>query len=203
MISKTAVNCILQTEQNNELTLGHCYSFTSTHSQNTLTGSQIWLTDTNLTALAEISIISQSLKNNKLSGQYRVNYLYKGEEQKTITQMFVRMFEGELSPYIYLLSSQAEYEQALQNGQLIRDSIKTEGFIHASPKNQLNRVANKFYKNTHKPLLLTVEKEKILSTVKYEPAKGGLYPHIYGPLNINAVVKALPISTNKNGDFEL
>lgn len=203
MISTTAVHCILQTEQNDELTLGHCYSFTSTHSQNTLTGSQIWLTDVNLTALAEISIVSQSIKNNKLSGQYRINYLYKGEEQKTISQMLVRMFEGELSPYIYLLSSQDEYQQALQSGQLLRDSITTEGFIHACPKNQLNRVANKFYKNTHKPLLLTVEKEKISSTVKYEPAKGGLYPHIYGPLNINAVIKAEPISTNANGEFEL
>lgn len=106
-------------------------------------------------------------------------------------------------PYIYLLSSEEEYSHALNQGILVRASIKSEGFIHASPKNQLTRVANKYYKDTVQPLILVVDKSKIKVEVKWEPAAGSLYPHIYGPLNVDAIIEKQEISLNENGDFLL
>ncbi len=104
---------------------------------------------------------------------------------------------------IYLLSSQAEYQQALKSGTLVRDSLQSEGFIHATPKNQLNRLANKYYKNKKQPLILVVDKELISPEIKWEPATGGLYPHIYGPLNMSAVIKVEEISLSSDGNFHL
>ncbi len=106
-------------------------------------------------------------------------------------------------PNIYLLSSEQEYNQALKQGFLIRDSIELEGFIHASPREQLTRVANKYYKDTIKPLILVVDTSKVSVEVKWEPAAGSLYPHIYGPLNADAIIETQEISLNENGEFRL
>jgi uncharacterized protein (DUF952 family) len=106
-------------------------------------------------------------------------------------------------PFIYLLSSQAEYQQAKLTGVLKRDSLQSEGFIHAAPQSQLNRLANKYHKNTEQPLILRVDKKLIVAEVKWEPATGGLYPHIYGTMNMDAVVDVKAIAVNSEGVFEL
>jgi len=106
-------------------------------------------------------------------------------------------------PYIYLLSSQAEYQQAKAVGFLVRDSLTSEGFIHAAPNNQLTRLANKYHKNTQHPLIISVDKKLIEAEVKWEAATGGLYPHIYGTLNMDAVVDTQLINVNAEGVFEL
>ncbi|MCM8530518.1 MAG: DUF952 domain-containing protein [Lentisphaeraceae bacterium] len=105
--------------------------------------------------------------------------------------------------FIYLLSSRKEYDEAKDIGFLFRESLKIEGFIHASPKEQLNRVANKYYKETIKPLVIVVEQEKVSPEVKWESAAGSLYPHIYGPLNMDATVKDIPISLNSDGLYDI
>jgi len=66
-----------------------------------------------------------------------------------------------------------------------------EGFIHATKGDELLiRVANRVYPEfPEELLLLVIDEGKIKSEVKYEEAKDGkLYPHIYGPLNTDAIV---------------
>lgn len=200
---KLELNSILRSKQTYDLKVGNTYSFEKSGSRLFFDDIPVWLTDENWNALAEISVLSQTRQHNQLTGTFRVDYLYQGDEQKTVTQMFIRMYDGVLDPYIYLLSSENEYQAAQASGVLSRDSLQSEGFIHASPKSQLNRVANKFYKKTQKPLLLTVDKSKVQPDIQWEPAIGGLYPHIYGPLNIDAVIKAKSITLNASGEFDL
>ena len=200
---KLEINSILRINEKYELKVGNTYPFSKQGSRIFFDDIPVWLTDSNWNVLAEISIMSQTRKNNELTGSFRVDYVYAGEEQTVVTNMFIRMYDGVLDDNIYLLSSEAEYKQAQQSGELVRDSLKTEGFIHASPKSQLNRVANKFYTKTENPLILVVEKSKIQPQVKWEPATGGLYPHIYGPLNTSAIIKSIPIELNAQGQFEI
>lgn len=89
---------------------------------------------------------------------------------------------------IYLLMGQAEYQHAKVAGALTRSSLDSEGFIHACAKSQLARVSNKHYVNVADLLVLSVQKDKVSVEIKWEPATGGLYPHIYGPMNMDAVV---------------
>jgi uncharacterized membrane protein/uncharacterized protein (DUF952 family) len=123
-----------------------------------------------------------------------------------VYQRYIKWCEikiGLNDPYIYLLSSRKEYEQARTEGELVRDSIASEGFIHASPKNQLTRIANKYYKATEQPLVVVVNKSLIKPKVKWEPATGGLYPHIYGAMNASAIIKIVPIALGDDGYFHL
>ena len=194
---------VLRSDNYPELLLGKIYSFTEADNEMFTENSPLWLTSSDWEALAEISIISQSVENKNLKGTFRVDYIYQGSEQQTLTSTFIRMYAGLNDDNIYLLSSLAEYQQALNEGVLTRDSLISEGFIHATPRSQLTRLANKYYKDKVQPLILVVDKTLILPEVKWEPATGGLYPHIYGPLNMNAVTAIEEISLNKEGIFQL
>lgn len=69
-------------------------------------------------------------------------------------------------------------------------SLQTEGFIHCSFANQLDGVLRRYYRNAGKVLILSIETEKLKSKLVVEPSTGGEdFPHIYGRLNHNAVVK--------------
>jgi uncharacterized protein (DUF952 family) len=198
---KIEINSILRSDEYEELTVGKNYPFEKKGSRVFFDSIPVWLTRKDWTALAEISIVSQTLENNTLKGTFRVDYIYAGQEQQSVTALFVRMYAGLSDPTIYLLSSQQEYDTALKSGALVRDSIKEEGFIHASPRSQLTRIANKYYKQTVNPLILRVDKSKVTSEIKWEPATGGLYPHIYGALNVDAIESVEKISLNESGEY--
>ena len=197
------INSILRSDDYCDLVVGKTYPFKKSGSRIFFDDIPVWLTKSDWTVQAEISIVSQTRQDNVLSGEFMVDYIYDGDEQKTVSDVFIRMYAGLSDKYIYLLSSQDEYDQAKQTGLLYRDSLDKEGFIHASPKSQLNRVANKYYTNVINPLVITLAKDKIEPEVKWEPATGGLYPHIFGPLNIDAAVETTPINLNENGKFDI
>ena len=104
-------------------------------------------------------------------------------------------------PYIYVLRSQTDVDTATREGFLSHPSLETEGFLHASPWNQLTRVANKYYSHITDLVVLVVEAAKVHPAIKWEPAAGSLYPHIYGPLNMDAVVEVRSVVANSEGRF--
>ena len=53
-------------------------------------------------------------------------------------------------------------------------------------------------------LLLAVYTENLGSPVKREPSRSGeMYPHIFGPLNTNAVMRVRTIEVDANGNLHL
>ena len=66
------------------------------------------------------------------------------------------------------------------------ESLKNEGFIHFSTKEQVDGTYQRFYANKDM-YLLVVEESKLKPTLKYEEADGMSYPHLYGPLNLDAI----------------
>jgi uncharacterized protein (DUF952 family) len=70
------------------------------------------------------------------------------------------------------------------------ESLKTEGFIHCSFDNQIDGVINRYYKGVEKVLILTIDSEKLTSKLVNEPSTANeIYPHIYGNINKDAIVK--------------
>ncbi len=70
------------------------------------------------------------------------------------------------------------------------ESLQTEGFIHCSFAEQIETVLNRYYKDTERVFLLEIETEKLTSPLINEPSTGGeIYPHIYGKINAEAIVK--------------
>ena len=105
---------------------------------------------------------------------------------------------------IYILCPPAVYEAARRQGVYESDSLATEGFIHASPENQLTRVANKYYRQHAELCVLTVDTTRVTLEIKWEViSNGDVYPHIYGPLNMDAVVSVRTVPRQVDGTYQI
>jgi uncharacterized protein (DUF952 family) len=68
-------------------------------------------------------------------------------------------------------------------------SLRTEGFIHCSFADQLDAVLLRYYKDAEDVIILEIDSEKLLSRLVEEPSTNNeIYPHIYGPINRDAIV---------------
>ena len=70
-------------------------------------------------------------------------------------------------------------------------SLETEGFIHCSFAHQLEHVIKRYYSGAESIVVLEIETERLMSRVVNEPSTGNeIYPHIYGPINRDAIIAA-------------
>ena len=70
-------------------------------------------------------------------------------------------------------------------------SLETEGFIHCSYDHQLDGVIGRYYADVPELVILTIDPAKLTSELVEEASTGGeIYPHIYGPINLDAVISA-------------
>lgn len=91
---------------------------------------------------------------------------------------------------IYHLAWRSDWDRLARAGEYRADSLATEGFIHATAEpDWVERVADLFFPRRDEELLLiTINEEKLGAPVRYEdPGNGHLFPHIYGPIELDAV----------------
>jgi len=110
------------------------------------------------------------------------------------------------------ITSHKDWEKAILEGEYNSPSLKIDGFIHCSTIKQTVNTANIFFKGQQGLVLLCIDENKLTSLCKYEepsggarhdPGTGNLFPHIYGSINITAVIKVIDFPPNKIGLFEL
>ena len=105
---------------------------------------------------------------------------------------------------IYHITSQEEWAIAKAQGLYRAESLASEGFMHCSTHAQLLAVADAFYGGLGEVLLLRIDESRVAAPLVWEapvppedaPAPGD-FPHIYGALNLDAVVGT---STLREGD---
>ena len=112
---------------------------------------------------------------------------------------------------IYHITSRAAWEEAQTAGEYRAASLATEGFIHCSTLSQVLPVAANFYKGQRGLIVLALEPSLLSADLKWEPPSGGtpppgvpagdLFPHVYGPINLNAVVKVVKLELDPDGSF--
>jgi uncharacterized protein (DUF952 family) len=106
---------------------------------------------------------------------------------------------------IYHITSRAEWEKARLAGQYIAPSLVQEGFIHASTGEQVAGTANLFFKEQTGLVLLVIETGRLQSEVRFDAVQTHgteqFFPHIYGPINLDAVDSVLDFSPNADGSF--
>ena len=109
---------------------------------------------------------------------------------------------------IYHIATRGDWERARRAGEYTTSTVgKTlaeEGFIHASGPGQVNGVANRYYRGIRDELLvLVIDTERVRAEVRYEavPGADAPFPHIYGPLNADAVIAARPLPAGPDGTF--
>jgi glutathione S-transferase len=81
-------------------------------------------------------------------------------------------------------------------------TLEAAGYIHLSYRHQVPVVAERFYADIADPLVLTIEPGALTDEVRVENLEGGseLFPHLYGPLPLYAVVAVAPLSTWSQAD---
>ena len=74
--------------------------------------------------------------------------------------------------------------------------LSEEGYIHCSTADQWPGVVERFYGDATGLVLLHVDEEKLTSPLVYEQLPGApdTFPHVYGPINLDAVVTAEPMA---------
>lgn len=113
---------------------------------------------------------------------------------------------------IFHITSLESWRAAVDQGAYYPDSLSAEGFIHCSKPAQVILVANSFYAGQHGLVLLVIDPARLTAGLKWEPPAelapvhahaGELFPHIYGPLNLEAVGKVIPFEPGPDGTFDL
>jgi len=98
-----------------------------------------------------------------------------------------------------------EWEKAKVLGMYQSPSLSKEGFIHCSLPLQIPPVANYNFKGQKGFVLLEIDMEKLKVLVKFEDLynTGEDYPHVYGPINIEAVARVIAFPPEPDGTFKL
>jgi glutathione S-transferase len=108
---------------------------------------------------------------------------------------------------IYHIAYLADWKQAQDDGEYRMSTrgrtLEQQGFIHAGAAAQVAPVANVIYLGEAGLLVLVIDESKIESEIVYESVPGwdDPFPHIYGPLNVDAVVETLPFESGPDGGF--
>jgi uncharacterized protein (DUF952 family) len=102
--------------------------------------------------------------------------------------------------WIEALRTDGRYRQST-----IGRSLADEGFIHCSFAEQLQDTADRFYAGRRDVLLLAIDPARLDAPVRVEPAPGTgeRFPHVYGPITVNAVVWAQPVPLGPTGMLDL
>lgn len=133
---------------------------------------------------------------------------------------------------IFHITSRDAALVARENGEYRAESLVREGMIHLSGIHQVLDVADRFYTGQHGLVLLAVDASRLKAELKYEapvhpaeapenegfsrgkrlsysndptdkPLAADLFPHLYGPLNFDAVVAVYDFQSDSSGKFFL
>jgi uncharacterized protein (DUF952 family) len=91
---------------------------------------------------------------------------------------------------IYKLLPAEEWTAAETRGSFEGSAVdRRDGYIHLSGHDQVVETAARHFAGQPGLILLTVDPDRLGDDLRWEPSRGGaLFPHLYGPLPVHAVV---------------
>lgn len=106
---------------------------------------------------------------------------------------------------IYKIVRQAEWEAAWVAGELKGTPVDIkDGYIHFSTAGQLAETLNKHYQGQSGLVLAAIDPDLLPQGLKWEPSRGGaLFPHLYAPLPMSAVIAERSLGARADGGFDL
>ncbi|NNE98968.1 MAG: DUF952 domain-containing protein [Pyrinomonadaceae bacterium] len=91
--------------------------------------------------------------------------------------------------YIFHIVLPKDWKKAEDEDFYEAKSLDSEGFIHCSFAGQIEDVLERYYSNVETVVVLKIDPEKLTSKLVNEPStEDEIYPHIYGPINRDAVI---------------
>lgn len=99
------------------------------------------------------------------------------------------------------ICTKANWQEAISSGTYQPQSLELDGFIHFSKPSQVLSVANTFYSGVGDLLLLWIDIDKLTHELRWEKSDGEIFPHLYGSLNLDAVLTGTDFLPDKDGIF--
>ena len=98
-------------------------------------------------------------------------------------------------PLLFHIAQSQDIDAAALAGAYHSRSIVSEGFIHCCKPEQLQGVIERYYSDVTGLLLMHIDTELLTTELVYENTVGGdeLFPHVYGEINMDAVVQIAPL----------
>ena len=102
---------------------------------------------------------------------------------------------------IYKICPEALWRAASSAGRFDGAPVDlADGYIHFSTASQVRETAARHFAGQPDLLLVSVDAVRLGNALRYEPSRGGdLFPHLYGPLDLAAVVKVEPLPLGPDG----
>src|SRR5579862_4586377 len=102
---------------------------------------------------------------------------------------------------IYKICSETLWQEARRAGVFAGAGVDAQdGFIHFSSAAQVAETAAKHFAGAGDLVLLTIDADRLGAALKWEPSRGGgLFPHLYGALPLDAVLWAAPLPLGPDG----
>lgn len=99
---------------------------------------------------------------------------------------------------IYHITTKAEWDAAVKTGFYEAPSLQSEGFIHCSEKHQVHGVLQRYFAGKGPLVKLTIDTGKLHCRLQrdYSPSMNEAFPHIYGRINLDAVLAAGDITAD-------
>ena len=99
---------------------------------------------------------------------------------------------------IFHIATASDWADAERSGayttSTVGRTLEQEGFLHASWREQVSGVFNRYYLEAGEPLvLLTIDTDRLDVPWREEAVGEETYPHIYGPLSPPAVTEVQPL----------
>lgn len=106
---------------------------------------------------------------------------------------------------IYKVATKAQWEEAEKAGVFKGAPIDlADGYIHFSTAAQVKETAAKHFAGQADLLLVAIDTASFGDSLKWEVSRGGdLFPHLYAPLDLSAVIwaKEMPLDAGGAHDF--
>lgn len=106
---------------------------------------------------------------------------------------------------IYHMTPRALWEEQAALPGFAPPSLADEGFIHCTAEpDRLLLVANRFYRDLPGAFIIVrIAPERLTVALRWEMADDHLFPHIYGPLNRDAVEQTIEFPRLADGTFQM
>jgi uncharacterized protein (DUF952 family) len=107
---------------------------------------------------------------------------------------------------IFHITSRLAWAAAQEVGHYDTGLPSEGGFIHCSRLDQVITVANRYFHGQHGLVLLVIDPVQLSPELRWEVGEENtseLFPHLYGPLNLEAVVDVLDFEPGLDRGFIL
>lgn len=102
---------------------------------------------------------------------------------------------------IYKICPEPLWREAERTGRFDGAPVDlTDGFVHFSTAAQVEETAAKHFAGQSNLLLVSVDEALLGANLRYEASRGGaLFPHLYAPLDLAAVLRIEPLPLGLDG----